>query len=232
MDRDPRLRNRWVVAATNASSPPKEFPDRMTEELYKLVTTGACDDSDVMYARDLYLVKEHRAAMDAFVLSKMPDEQVRDLIGVPISALEMYRQLYMDVSVFRNKLEIITFANEYGDTYGAEMVRAAVMIGPDYLLWSYGSQDIAALDNRLVVRKTMIDSFFRGLAHRGNALTSGVAREAQKWWGTAIRNAQILEEIDPRATKTAFDELRITLGKRDITHTSDQAPVPVTEILH
>jgi hypothetical protein len=70
------------------------------------------------------------------------------------------------------------------------------------------------------------------MAHKGNALTSNMAKEAQKWWATAIRNAEILERIDPHTERAAAEELRIALEGRDETLKAEQSPVPVQNILH
>jgi hypothetical protein len=48
----------------------------------------------------------------------------------------------------------------------------------------------------------------------------------------AIRNAELLEKIDPRATRAAYDELRIALEAKDDTLAPSAAPVPLDQVLH
>jgi hypothetical protein len=206
--------------------------DPLQSALFDLISGGATDEHNVAYAHDLFKVPNHRAALDAFLLADVPFDQIAVTLNIPISVIQTYRYLFMDTTVFRNRLELISYAQSYpGDTYAQELVRAAVTIGLEYLLWAF-SKSSTEVDNRAVVRRTMIDSFFRGMAHKGNAITSATAKESQKWWATAIRNAQILEQIDPRTAKSAYDELRLALEQRDDTKTVEQAPVPVGDILH
>ena len=227
---DPRHRYLAVLAAANEALPAPEDP--LEAALYALASSGSCPDPNVSYAYDLYALENHRAAMDAFLLSKVPPELIAGALEIPPLVIAAYRHLFMDTDVFRNRLELVTYAADYeGNAYAKELVRTAVLIGCDYLLWAFGKPD-PALDNRAVVRRTMVDAFFRGMAHKGNPITSATVKEAQKWWANAIRNAQILEDIDPRTAKSALEDLRLALGQMDETLSTDEAPVPVEDILH
>lgn len=218
-------------AVKNASEG-QEWNDPLQAALAQLLTTGDCALSDVVYAYDLFLDETHRAVIDAFLLSKMELPQASRALEIPQSALEAYRHLFMDLNAFRNKLELISYSINYeGSDYGKDLVRAAVSIGPDYLLWSFGDKG-TEIDTRYIVRRTMMDSFFRSMAHKGNSLTSGVAKESKGWMAAAVKNAELLEKLDPRTAKNAVDELRIALESRDDTVPAEQAPVPLNEILH
>jgi hypothetical protein len=209
-----------------------EWNDPLMAALAKLLKTGSSELSDVVYAYDLYKDTTHRAVLDAFVLSRMPLEHASRALEVPMSVLEAYCYLFMNLKAFRNKLELISYSMEYGGSdYGRELVRTAVSIGPDYLLWSFGDKG-TQIDTRHIVKRTMMDSFFRSMAHKGNSLTSGVAKEAKSWMATAVKNAELLEKLEPQTAKNAVDELRIALETRDDTLPAEQAPVALNEILH
>ena len=206
--------------------------DPLMQALRDVLLNTPSADADVRYALDLYVAPAHRAAMDSFVLAGAPADLVQSVIGVRAEVLRVYAHLFMDVGVFRNRLEMLSWASDYeGDSYGKELCRAALTIGIDYLLWAFGKGD-ADLDARMVVRRTMIDSYYRGLAHRGNGLTAGVTKEAYKWWATAVRNAEILERLDPRVSKHAAEELKIALEAKDDTLKPGESPVSIDEILH
>lgn len=187
---------------------------------------------DVRYAYDLYSDTAQRAVLDAFALAKVTAEATAKIFEIPVSVIETYRYLFMDTGAFRNKLELRVFAQDYdGDAAGRELVRTALQAGPEYLRWAYGDGSVDLVDSRTVVRRAMHDAHFRSLAHKGNALTSGMAKEAHKWMGTATRYAQVLEAMDPQTSQNAIAELRLVIEGRDNTHSTDAAPVPVTEIL-
>ena len=187
---------------------------------------------DVEYAYDLFSKPDHRGVLDAFILAQANFDQTSKALRIPVTVLRAYEHLFMDTSVFRNKLEALSYAQDYvGSAYCKELMKTAVTVGPLYLLWAFGNSD-DLVDTRHVVRHTMLDSFFRGMAHKGNALTSAIAKEAQKWMQTAIKNAEILERIDPRTTKEASEELRLALAVRDTTLAAVNSPVPVEDILH
>jgi hypothetical protein len=227
---DPRHRFSRVSGLVEQAAPAPEPP--LEAALYELLSTGTCSDGSVTYAYDLYQIETHRAAIDAFTLAKVETAQVSTTLEIPVEVVRTYQHLFMDTTAFRNRLELTSYAAEYqGNAYGVELVRTAVVVGLEYLLWAFGTPT-ENIDNRVVVRRTMIDAFFRGMAHKGNPVTSATAKEALKWWSTAISNAQVLEKIDPRSARSAFDDLRIALEKKDSTCSVEQAPVPVSEILH
>jgi hypothetical protein len=229
MRQRPDHRYREVLSAVQAGTIPVE--PRMAA-LYAIYDNAPCSDELVQYAFDLHEEEEHRAILDAFLLTRCPLTEIMAVLEIDILVIETYMFLYMDVSVFRNKLEIISFAAHYESScYGKELVKTAVQVGPEYLHWAYGRLS-DTVDPRAIIRRTMQDSYFRGMAHKGNGLTTGVAKEAHKWWATAIKNAELTERMNPSTAKQALDELRIALGQRDETIAADEFEVPLSDILH
>lgn len=231
MEQRPDYRLQVVREAVDQAAPAPT--ESLSAALYALLKGDPCPHPAVEYAWDLYNVPNHRAALDAFLLAGVEVSRISSVLEIQEGVVATYRDFFMDTSVFRNRLERMSYAQNYeGDAHGQELVRAAVTVGLEYLLWAFGAPDRDRLDNKEVVRRTMIDSFMRGLAHKGNAVTSATAKEALKWWGTAIRNAQILEDIDPKATRQAYEELRMALEKHDPTYTVETSPVKPEDVLH
>lgn len=225
---DPASRYRDVLQAVNAGIAPA---DPLARELFDLLTGGQVRDA-VAEAYDLHQVEAHRSVLDAFLVASATPQLIETVLGVKAEVIGAYTYLFFDKSVFRNRLELLSYAASYpGESHAQELIRAAVNVGLEYLLWAYGRGDVQ-VDARTIIRHTMAEAYYRGMAHRGNALTSGITRESHKWWATAVKNAELLERIDPRAEKHAFEEIRIQLEKADTTYTTETAPVPVTDILH
>ena len=215
---------RRAVASQKPPSDPLEFA------LYEHLTAGVQSDSSEAY--DLFSDSDNRAVLEAFLLAGANAALVERVIGVKTGVTEAYRHLFFDESQFRNRLEVFRYVADFnGSPHAREVLRTAVNAGLDYLLWAYGKGEVQ-IDTRQVIRHTMAEAYYRGMAHRGNSVTSQIAKEAHKWWGSAVRNAELLEKIDPRAEKQAFEEIRIQLEKVDDTYKADSAPVDVTEILH
>lgn len=215
--------------AVDAKTPPTE-PKQLA--LYTYLTTKQSGRSDMGDAYDLFMAPDHRAALEAFILTGASPALIERVLQIPTSVTETYKAYFFDSTVFRNKLEVMEYAAQFdGSSHAREVLRAAVTVGLEYLLWVYGSPEVQ-VDARQVIRHTMAEAYYRGMAHRGNSLTSGVTKEAHRWWATAVKNAELLERIDPRAEKQAFEEIRIQLEKADDTYTVDTAPVDVADILH
>lgn len=206
--------------------------DPIEAKLYVFLSRQDRTRNEVTDAYDIFEEAEHRSAMEAFLLAGATSDLIFRVLRIPTAVTQAYQALFFDQTVFRNKLEILAYAADFdGSNHAREVLRAAVTVGLDYLLWVYGSAEVQ-VDARQVIRQTMAEAYYRGMAHRGNSLTSTVTKEAHRWWSTAVKNAELLERIDPRAEKQAFEEIRIQLEKVDDTYAADEAPVDVTEILH
>jgi hypothetical protein len=230
MHPQPDHRFRLAQAAVKQQAAGPEDPE--TAALVELLAGRPCPLPNVAYAYDLFRVDEHRPILDAFLLTRSAPVDISGVLEIDHEVIGTYSRLFMDVAVFRNRLEIISFASEYeASPYGKEIVKAAVQAGPEYLYWAYGKPN-ATYDPREIIRRTMIDSFFRGMAHKGNALTTQTAKEAHKWWATAVKNAELSERLNPSTTKLAAEELRIALAQRDDTVQPEAFEVPLSEILH
>lgn len=205
--------------------------DDIEAALYRHLTEkGVRNDAGDAY--DIYMESEHRAVLEAFLIAGSTSSLIEKVLQIPSSTTAAYQHLFFDQSSFRNRLELLGYATEFdGSNHAREVLRASVTVGLEYLLWVYGGANVQ-VDSRQVIRHTMAEAYYRGMAHRGNSITSGVAKESQKWWATAVRNAELLEKIDPRAEKQAFEEIRIQLEKHDDTFTPDDAPVDPADIMH
>lgn len=227
--RDPSHRYRAVQKALTARNVPDGI---LEEELYKHLKdkTGAqCTAGDAL---EIYQEEEHRAVLEAFLLAGAGPELIEKVLSVPTAVTAAYKHLFFDQSVFKNRLETLGYAADFeGSTHAREVLKAALTVGMDYLLWVYGRAEVQ-VDARDVIRHTMAEAYYRGMAHRGNSITSGVSKEAHRWWATAVRNAELLEKIDPRAERQAFEEIRIQLEKYDDTYSPESAPVDPSEIMH
>jgi len=224
----PRHKFEEVSRAAANGYPPS---DALENDLYCILRSKTQLTTAAGYAYDIFKHEEHRGVVDAFSLAAVPLSVVSRVLAIPVEVLTAYQYLFFDVTTFRNRLEKISFASSYeGSSYSKELLRTGVMVGGDYLMWMYGGQD--EIDTRQVIRHTMTDSYYRGMAHKGNSITSQVTKEAQKWWGTAIKNAEVLERIDPRATRQAYEELRIALDGVDETTSVEKSPVAIEDILH
>lgn len=224
------VRNAW---RTKVSLSPLLQNDVYATEYLKLLTNDptAPASETVQHAADLFSDERHRGILDAFLLAGATLKEAASALDVPEAVVDVYQYLFFDTTVFRNKLERMSYSSSYeGDPWASEYVRSGVVVGVSYLMWSFGGgNDVSTRD---AVRNAMTDAFFKSRAHRGNTLTSGVSKEAHKWLSTATKNAELLEKLDPQTQQQAHEALRIALESKDETIPVEQSPVPTTDILH
>lgn len=211
------------------------FDDPLCAELAEILR-GNNAQSDVVYAYELYVEETHRQAMDAFTLAQSPLDVFTAVFEIPIPIVQVYQHLFMDMSVFRDRLDRLAYAANYQKLYAcedhvAERMRSAVTAGPDYLRWQYASPN-PQMDPRKIVRESMMDSFYRSMAHKGNALVSGVTKEAVKWMQNSVKYARALEELEPQTAKAGADQLKIALLAPDVSYSAPTQNINSADILH
>ena len=188
-------------------------------------------ESDVRDAYDLHEHMTHRGILDAFLLIKTPLDEIALVFEIRSEVLAIYQHLFMDITAFRNKLELRSYALEYpGTDYTKEIVRTAMIAGTDYLLWTYGGGKGPM--PQAVIHQVMTDAYYRGMSHRGNAASSTTAKEALRWWSQAVHNAETLEKFNPSNKESAVTDLSIALASRDETMHIDDKQIIRENILH
>jgi hypothetical protein len=205
--------------------------DDLTKALMDVLADAPHVDLRVQYAYDLYRVLDHRAAMDAFSLARADHASIVEALEVPVDVITAYQHLFFDVRVFRNKLERITYAQQYPAEEHRGLMESALEAGVDYLRWAYNAP-LPTLSPRTIVRKAMVDTYFRSMAHRGNHISSDTSKQALKWFSTAVKNASIMEEVEPATQQRAVEQLKIALAKDNSVLPAENGAVTPGSVLH
>jgi hypothetical protein len=191
-------------------------------------------DTDLNYAWDLYKDAYIRTIVNSLFLSNTPFEVMARTTEIPAKVLSLYGEYIFDLSVFRNRLERISFVNTYcqyvTDDEG-QFLRAAITCGSDYVVWLINGDP--RHPPKEVLNVVMMDGFFRSQAHRGAPLTSELAKQARGWLQDAHRAAVNLQKLDPKDDEDALRELHMTLAYQDDTTNEEHLEAPRPEdILH
>ena len=100
---------RWkaLCVAVEGSVPPA---DALLRDVYNVIT-GESQHETILYVIELYQTLRSRDTLVAFFLSGADFPQILQGSGVDIDALRLFEQLYIDSSVFRNKMEWREYAD-------------------------------------------------------------------------------------------------------------------------
>ena len=198
------------------------------------ILSGKNKDPDLTYAWELFQEDRIRRSLDAFFIGDAMLDVIRRATDIPMPVLQRYNEYFFDTSVFRNRLERLVYIDNvsmYGDKQEAEYLQVAMCSGPAYLTWLLrGKVDLKPKD---YLEAHMVDSFFRGQAHRAVPIDSPIGREARVWGENGVRSALALHKIDPQEETNALEQLRLALRHEDVSLTADSKGAPAPEdILH
>jgi hypothetical protein len=186
------------------------------------------------YACDLAQELEDRDVLVAFFLSGADHEEISKSLRIPIPVLEIFEKLVIDLSVFRNKLEMFRYAQHYRSSAtekGSQLVELGVVQGPFALMhhFLHGHEELP-VDAKMYARAMMQQAFYFGMLSRGNTIKSSVTKESLRWLSTT---ASLLKDYDRiLGDSHDSDEALLEIEKRKMTQTPLELGTVVDEILH
>jgi len=229
--RDPH--HRAYAALEIAQKQRAASDDVKTQELVKTIE-GTSSNADLQYAWDKFSAPNSRRVLDSFLLANATYDVIRKATGVPVAVLQHYADSIFDVSVFRDyldRVEYVGYCRTYLPREEQAYYEAALLNGPDYLIWLLNGKVTTA--PKVALEAAMIEGLFMGQAHRGADINSDTAKQARAWLQLAAQNAANLQRLDPKDDEDALSELHLALTHETnvINATTQNAPKP-DEIIH
>lgn len=226
----PDARWRALVQAIHSETEPA---DPFLLDIY-LAQIGKKDNETYKYAYDLASVIDDRDVLVAYFLSGAEISEISTSLAIPVAVLEVFSQLIIDKSVFRNKLELLRYAEFYktnATAKGGELIELGVVQGPFALMhyFLHGHEELP-VDSKMYARAMMHQAFYFGMMSRGNNIRSGVTQQSLKWLSAT---ASLLKDYDRiLGDSHDSDEALLEIEKRKMTQTPKELGVNVADILH
>lgn len=228
--KDPHHRVIDAHKAIEKASKPK---DAKIADLVLAFTKDKKAKPELIYAVDLFVDAYQRTVMDALVLGHATTEEIQEATGIPLNVIAAYQTYIFDSDVFRNELDRISWVRGLSKHVSADelkLLQAALTVGAKYLIWLItGRGSFTPVD---VIRHSMNDAMFRGMAHRSAPINSDIAKEALLWIRTAERLAKTLQALDPQDIAEAEKQLRIALMYDETTVNEETSGITPENILH
>jgi len=239
----PNPRHRYEDLARKARAPETEFERSLyvllhgAEELNKAVPLRTWDtnqivDPSVQYPYGIFCTPEIRSVLEAFLIASDDNAQICDALAMPAEEIDIYRTLFFDTSTFRTDLELIIFLQGISNEEDyKKLYKIAFHQGLGALRWHF-CRNKGQVAPETVVRSIMTDSYYRSLEHRGQAVTSKVAKEASRLARTAMDCARVL--LTDNGGNTDAEDLRIRFeqARKNRTIEQHQHANPDEKILH
>ena len=228
---DPHHRIAAIQEALAQKTTPLDPKIRMVVE----AVTGIKLDPMLEYAWSKYCVPLERAVIEAFLIIDTDPQDINRATGVPLGALEMYAEYLFDMSVFRDRLERISYVErERGYLTNGQQAffEAALLQGGRYLAWMINPAAVTVTP-REVLETTMTDGYFMGLTHRGADPGSERAKHAKTWQQTSTVAATAMLRQNIGESEDAYNDLAVALLERQSVDSAETAgALPPHDIIH
>jgi hypothetical protein len=222
---------RWQDLLTSLSSQ-QEPTDPITLTAYN-VSLGKEQNDDYAYACDLALNDEDKETIIAFFLSGATVVEISNSLRIPLKVLDVFEKLVIDTSKFRNKLELLRYAEQCKKRFKkvAHIIDLGIVQGPFALIYhfSHGHEELP-VNTKEYARTMMQQAFYFGMMSKGNSLKSAVAKESLRWLTTT---AGLLKDYDRiLGDSHDSDEALLEIEKRKMTVTPEELGIDVDTIIH
>jgi len=178
--------HRWLTVqdALRDETPPVD--DAFLQLVYGVIKTEV-EDEHVATAIELIEIPEYRDTMCAFILSNAPTADIVVSLGMTEEVINTFKQLYMDTTVFKHKLQLRAFIKYYlenvaiDDEYKA-LIELGVEQGSDHLIYRMALGDEKVLlDEAKCARNAITQAYFLSTLPRNADITSPRVRQALRW---------------------------------------------------
>ncbi len=139
-----------------------------------------------------------REILEALIIGECPDATIQDALGIPAESLAVYRELFFDLTQFRNKLALIAYVMECSG-----IRQQALRFGYSYVLARYFGIPLDADEQRKLVQKMFADAAYTSMSEEEN--TADYAR-------TALKAYEMLHKTEDKAAGNSQQLCEIILN--------------------
>lgn len=164
------------------------------EALLRLLQ-GATDVPDeVDHAYYIYQDEYQREIVDTLLLAETPLDEIEVYFEIPEAVTTVYKHLFFDLRVFRNRLDRVSYARNYvgSSEFGSQLKLGAVEYGKDYVLSCLAKAAGYNVDPVKAVKESVTMGYVLSKNALEHAVDSSKAKEARQWASTMNSAIQTL----------------------------------------
>jgi hypothetical protein len=195
-----------LCAAVEKGKPPK---DAFLKKLYTVIK-NADDDGNLVPTKDneklIYVLQliqntKHRYSLIAYFISGATTEQIAEGLNIDPEVVDMFGSLIIDMTAFRNKLELRDYAVYIEGVCPKEDLKKEIqcgyLYGPAYLnvVWQHGNEAIT-LREKDVTKAMLLMGYEKVMLAKNSPVESPATREVLKWHSQVLKTIPVHNNID------------------------------------
>lgn len=230
----PDRKLRILNSALESETPPA---DPLLHTIYSVMkniplSDPTIDITQIQQAIDLIGNDQHRYSLTAYFLSGASEKQIAASLHIPEYAVHIFGQLVINMSEFRNKLELRDYVRMIEQTCPDEDARKEIqcgyLYGPVYLQlhWKHGNEAVDVKEKDITTA-LLLSSYEKGILAKNAPVNSVAAREGLKWQAHTLKILPVHNNLDEKedlleeavlAIKRRQDQKKSEINPADIMH--------------
>jgi len=189
--------------------------------------------ADVLYAYSIFKNHYKRSILEAFILARARAEEIESVLSIRTDVVRIYTHVFFDPDEFKDRLDLEAYVRSYpddpsGDTFGREVMTAAVEMGIHYLSATFARTDYEVPPDAAL--KELIGQSYRfSKVPFGSRLDSDFTKEARQWSSTLIGAIRTLPDV-LESNQSHREELKIRLEM--VNSTASKGEINDDDIIH
>ena len=181
-------------------------------------TTPAVQDAYLIYS-----IPTARAIIEGLLISKEEPSVIANITDSTVTCVETYAELFFDVSVFLNRLMLVSYIRSLPSSTAVESFHKQIIswgyyLGSSYIAWKIGAKgSIVEKSPEESVAEVLTDATWRSKEHFLSDITDSPTKEARAWIPQVLKSAEVMKNFgnSESVTDTIRDIAFSLQGKDD-----------------
>jgi hypothetical protein len=210
---------RWRAAKVEASICKTPTPDlgdfTLTMNQYRMfLVHGTHSDPDICYAATIPQDNTKKEIVESLLLSNAKTEEITEVFGLTERTLDVYQELFFDMSKFLTKLDYVSYLESYPAGMGKELKLRAYTFGAEYVYYKYGNVVPKSEDQKTLVKRMFMASAYKAMEANFNPTTSKVTKVALDWSKTMLQAYAAMEKLMGQENTSSVDLVTIITSRK------------------
>lgn len=216
--------SRWkqLCEAVEKGKPPK---DPLLKKLYTVIKNADSDgnlvetkdNKNLIYVLQLIQNPHHKYSLIAYFVSGATPEQIATGLDIDQEVVELFGMLIIDMTAFRNKLELRDYVVYIEETCPEEDIKKEIqcgyLYGPAYLgvVWQHGNE-VIKLREKDITKAMLLMGYEKVMLAKNSPLESSASREVLKWHAQMLKTIPVHGNIDE--SEEVMEEAIVSIERR------------------
>ncbi len=183
--------------------PPQDYTSAMLS--YRKFLAGEALSKDEAIAFAIRESKRQSEIVEAILLNSWPSEEIEEAFNVPRKSVEIYSEIFFDISVFMTDLDRLEYLEDYPDPAGRELKLKAVSLGYEFVLFNFANLVPKTAAQKKLVERMFMATAYKAMSMNYNGIKTEISKQAVKHAELMIKAYELLNKINADDGQETYD---------------------------